>query len=275
MSDIELPGYETLKANEIYTKRVKDHNEIIQLSKFTSPDEKKITDFIKKCAREIDNPDNRDYFGESLIRVIQSFPRSEIEKIANSEKNIMKFIKDNSCLDHGLPGRSYLRFNKMSILNSRFEEIMILSPGEERGKAFSDELNNNGKNIADIYLQLNENGSLISSRDLEYLVSNGVTYSHTLFVRGQLHDSRKYQIIADSIRMLYKEINSPDVISKIEDESEDILRFQALRIAEKTSEYFLSKDFIQFIQELKETVKGSLEMQDENSSGNKEDSSLN
>lgn len=224
MTNIELPGYDVIRPNEVFGRKAKSSNnleipfelsELLSLKIYSVPTQEDVINFIQEAAREFEASsfEKGDLSNQnSLDTYFSSFPAEEVKEIAEGQKDILDHLKEHSL---GTPlerGETYLEANN------------ILVPSQELKLFSKEESVNNVPYNWSLRFRLLEDGKLPDRLELDYLMERGVKDSDVFSVQGNFE---AYEVVTNQIRMLSTALNSPHELAKIKNHTGAFLNEEA------------------------------------------------
>ncbi len=233
MANIEIPTYKTIVPNEVFGRKGRDlrhslfgivpSTQILLLERYTFPSQKEVIDSITKKAGEIDfdSFDRKEVAAKKkgIARYLALLSDAEIESIAKGDGEFLGHLIRHYPGINLESGRGYVEVTNGNIPNDFLDSIKKDYEDNDKEiyeKALRDINENNWR----IRVRLLKECVLPKGHELEYLLSMGVRDSDVFSVKG---DFGGYEDISSQIRMLYNTLRDSDVVSKIKDNSENLL----------------------------------------------------
>ena len=251
MPDIELPTYKVILPNEVFGKRAKPLNHpatgelpatlVTKLTKFKTPTQDEVIELIKTVARK----------GGSFSEIL---PPSLIKRIAKGDEEALQHLKSHYPDSNLIPGKVYVETRNGIVPNMVLDSARDLFK-EVGSKIYERAIEKTGAQEWNLRIKLQNNGAFPDSLELEYLLSRGVKDSDVFSAQG---DFNEYETIANQIRLLYKALYSPEIITQMKDSSYQFLEQRAASTIKETARCIASKKFIGSLGEVLEKIIGGI-----------------
>lgn len=244
MTDIELPTYRIIMANEVFGKRAEplqnsligkiDATQIVRLTRFKVPTQDEVVNFIIRKAQEVDiysigkeKPSDNE---PKIIRSLRLLPEKEVLSVIERNKDSLQHLKNHYPESSFQEGKDYID-STIGIIPDFFLDLTTKFSEKQRGIAYENLMSKMGLRKWGLRIRLLEDFRFPDSLELEYLMDKGVKDSDVLSVHG---DFREYSVVANQIRLFYNSLKSPEMIRKIRDSSYQFLE----EIADSTVSWF-------------------------------------
>ncbi len=251
MANIELPTYRTILPNCVYGKKAEplyhrnggrvSATEVAKLSRYKIPLRDRVIDFIRTSAENIEpcflgkgEPLRTD---SETVSFLKFLPKQYVKDLIKGDKNILEHLKVHYPKSNLQEARHYIEVFNGVVPNEFLDEVRKLRD-RERSIAYERAIERVGVGEWNLKVRLLENSSFPDRLELEYLLNKGVRDCDIFSVCGDCED---YKDVANKLRLLYNILNSPELISQIEDSSCQFLEQRADSTVRGTVECITTK----------------------------------
>jgi hypothetical protein len=238
---IELPGYRTLLANQVFEKRAAPYVEhgrhieltnLVKVYKLRVSTETEIIDFIKAGIRGF-NQKNTGFMINHYLSMLSETAR---HGILEGDEELTGLLKRSFTPPRFPHGSSHIIMNNSIVPTHILERMMENSP---KDSDYDIMMGREGHDNWFFALRLN-NGTVPRSAELGYLFNRNVRKCDLFEFSPSLPD---YQQAVKEVKLMHASIKSPEAISQLKDATPEFLEGEAISTLKNSIEHVVSERF--------------------------------